>query len=107
MRILKSLVAAFAVAAAGIVAASAEDAGPNIPNPACKEGECPKFTKGFGATQTATPRNSPAIAQMRQRNVSDRCFVTSRDYCEMDVYDDVGNLCYCTDGYNVYVGVVY
>lgn len=85
--------------------------GPKIEKPACEEGKCPTFTKGFAADALKIEKKvegqTMAAETMRSRAYSDRCFVTTVDYCYMDGYAPVGSACYCTDGYVAYAGVVY
>lgn len=111
IRFFSAAVTAAVIAVAGFGAASAENIlGPKIDKPACEEGKCPKFTKGFGAQASKiTPGKPPESTEMGRARVtvSDRCFVTTRDYCYMDGYAAIGEACYCTDGYYVYPGVVY
>lgn len=82
------------------------DGGPTIEKPACEEGKCPTFTKG----QTKDPEKVKNLdpTTMGRAVVSDRCYVTRKDYCVLPYYGVRGDYCECYDQYgNVYAGVVW
>ena len=114
-RFFAPLIAAAVIGLAGLASADmpkvAAGEGPQIEKPACEEGKCPTFTKGFAADALKLERKdankSYSAEEMGRRRYSDRCFVTTVDYCYMDGYAPVGASCYCTDGYVAYAGVVY
>jgi len=113
-RFLVPLIAAVVIGFGGAASAEAPKVsgeGPKIEKPACEEGKCPTFTKGFAADalklEKKTPNQSMSAEAMGRRAYSDRCFVTTVDYCYMDGYAPIGSDCYCTDGYVAYSGVVY
>ena len=86
--------------------------GPKIENPEIEPGTLAKDAKGFAAKGVALESKKPgpaamAAEEMGRRRVSDRCFVTSVDYCYMDGYAPVGSACICSDGYYYYNGIVY
>ncbi len=102
------LAAAVAFAVLPAMAADSLTGGPMIPNPQIEEGALPKDAKGFskaGSNFTKGRQSKPQT--MGQVTVSDRCFVTSVDYCYMDGYAPLGEPCICSDGYYYYDGVVY
>lgn len=99
--------AALAMGIAG--AAEPTDAfgnGPEIAKPACEEGKCPTFTKGSTKDPEKIKKLDPS--SMSRAVISDRCYVTRRDYCVLPYYGVRGDYCECYDQYNnVYAGVVW
>jgi len=108
MKILSYVVAA-ALAMGMSYAAQPTDAfgdGPDIQKPACEEGKCPAFTKGSTKDPAKVSKLNPSA--MGRAVISDRCYVTRRDYCELPYYGVRGDYCECYDQYNnVYAGVVW
>jgi hypothetical protein len=107
------LVAAFSLGpVASATTPSVTGDGPKIENPEIAPGTLAKDAKGFVAKSVAAEAKKPgssamAAEEMGRRAVSDRCFVTTVDYCYMDSYAPLGAPCICSDGYYYYNGVVY
>jgi hypothetical protein len=104
---MKRFFTAALMAAALVTGGAYAEGGPKIDNPPCKPGECPEFTAGFARDKSTKMMSEAEAKTMRQVVVSNRCFVTTVDYCLMGGYAAVGAYCECTDGWYVYPGVVY